>query len=231
MTQFGSNIGTLEYMSPEQIKADEIDHRTDVYSFGCVVYEMLAGHPPFGSLNEGKTDFDVMNGHMNTPPPALKQLNPDMDENADSVLSRAMAKDPNERFGSCKQMATAFAAGAATSESDRNDSSESTQPSIPSTAQSEHPRRPYLFLIIIVLLLIAVIAVSAGWLTQKNQIASLRKQLSTEKTADKKLRPNELGKQLGAVKAENKKLRESITRLAAQLEKTENELEKLKGNR
>jgi len=149
MTQFGANIGTLEYMSPEQIRADEIDHRTDVYSFGCVVYEMLTGSPPFGSVDEGKTDFDVMNGHMNATPPSLIQLNPEIDENIDSVVSRAMAKDPNARFGGCKEMAEALEPKAHPIEAVRDSSSKKENRFAQTTGNSEKPRKPIFFLIVI----------------------------------------------------------------------------------
>lgn len=108
VTQFGKNIGTPEYMSPEQIKAKELDHRADVYSFGCVLYEMLAGNPPFGVQSENLTDFDIMSGHINTSPPSLSASNPDVTNQVEAVVMRALAKNPDYRFDGCQQMAKAL---------------------------------------------------------------------------------------------------------------------------
>jgi serine/threonine-protein kinase len=230
MTQFGSNIGTLEYMSPEQIRADEIDHRTDVYSFGCVIYEMLTGSPPFGSVDDGKTDFDVMNGHMNSPTPSLRQIDPEIDENTDSVVSRAMAKDPSERFGGCKEMAEDLKAKADTVESVRVSSSKRDNRFTQSAGKSEKPRKPYLFIVVVILLLISVVITAAGWINQINLVDSLREKLAQQKIPTQQ-EPLDQQKTIDAAQTENKKLRESITRLAVQLEKAESELEKLKENR
>ena len=230
MTQFGANIGTLEYMSPEQIRADEIDHRTDVYSFGCVIYEMLTGSPPFGSVDEGKTDFDVMNGHMNAPPPSLRQLNPEIDENIDSVVSRAISKDPNARFGGCKEMAEALAPKAQTVEAVRNSSSKRENRLSQTTRSSEKPRKPIFLVIAIILLLVLAIATSAGWITQMKRVDSLQVKLTQQKIPTQQ-EPLDQQKTSDAAQTANKKLRESITRLAVQLEKAESELEKLKESR
>jgi serine/threonine protein kinase len=108
VTRFGTNIGTPEYMSPEQIQAQALDHRTDVYSFGCVLYEMLTGQPPFGSADTGKTEFEIMNGHLHTPPRPLRELNPAVDAQTEAVVLRALAKDPNDRYGGCSALAEAL---------------------------------------------------------------------------------------------------------------------------
>jgi serine/threonine protein kinase len=104
-TRFGTNIGTPEYMSPEQILAKEIDHRTDVYSFGCVLYEMLTGRPPFGSQDTGKTEYNIMNGHLHEKPVPVRQINRDIDQYTESAVLRALAKDPDQRYGGCQEFA------------------------------------------------------------------------------------------------------------------------------
>ncbi len=109
LTRTGSAVGTPEYMSPEQIKSVEIDHRTDVYSFGCVLYEMFTGRPPFGDRDGGDTEFTIMEGHTKTAPPALRSINADVDPDMESVVLRALAKNPDERFGGCEEMAMALA--------------------------------------------------------------------------------------------------------------------------
>lgn len=213
MTQFGKNIGTLEYMSPEQIRADEgIDHLTDVYSFGCVVYEMLTGNPPFGSIDAGKTDFDVMNGHINTPPPSLGQLMPEIDEHTDRVVARAMAKAPNERYGGCKEMAEDL-------ESQRGNDSRAGTGSARQLKKLERTRN-YLFVAVIVLLISTVIA-SAGWLSQT----------SGGGNGQKNLAGSEENRQL---KAEIEMLRADqkiLGTIELELDECQNELAKLKRGR
>jgi serine/threonine protein kinase len=104
VTRLGTIIGTPEYMSPEQIQAREIDHRTDVYSFGCVLYEMLTGCPPFGSQDAGKTEYDIMNGHLHKQPPSLREINGELDGPTESVVLRALAKEPDQRYGGCQEL-------------------------------------------------------------------------------------------------------------------------------
>jgi serine/threonine-protein kinase len=113
VTKFGTNVGTSEYMSPEQIRGDKPDHQTDVYSFGCVLYEMLAGRPPFGSLSaEGVTDYTIMQRHIKDAPPLLRSLNPKVDQQTEAVVVRALAKDRRDRFAGCAEMHAALLAPA-----------------------------------------------------------------------------------------------------------------------
>jgi serine/threonine-protein kinase len=109
ITKDGNSVGTGEYMSPEQIKGRPLDQRTDVYSYGCVLHEMLAGDPPFGGREEdGVTDYIIMQRHLNDMPVPLRRLNSQVDEKTESVVLRAIAKDPDERFGGCQEMAKAL---------------------------------------------------------------------------------------------------------------------------
>lgn len=108
ITSYGTNVGTLEYMSPEQIHGKELNHKTDVYSFGCVLYEMLTGDPPFGTLRE-VTEYTLMGHHINDPPRPVRELNPDVDEQTESVVMQALSKDPDERFEGCAQMSLKLA--------------------------------------------------------------------------------------------------------------------------
>ncbi len=110
ITQQGTHIGTPEYMSPEQITARNLDHRTDEYSAGCVLYEMLTGRPPFGSQDEEVPHYTLMERHLNTPPEPLRNLNPAVDAATEAVVLKAMAKDPHARFGGCGEMAEALRA-------------------------------------------------------------------------------------------------------------------------
>ena len=107
-TKFGTNIGTPEYMSPEQIRGETLDHRTDVYSFGCVLYEMLAGRPPFGSTEDGAMEFTIMKGHIEDLPAPLHTYNGEVIPQMEEVVRRALEKDRDKRFGGCGEMAKAL---------------------------------------------------------------------------------------------------------------------------
>ena len=109
LTRSGTAVGTPEYMSPEQITTPaDIDHRTDVYSFGCVLYEMLCGQPPFGSRDEGTTEFELMQAHVKRSPLPLRQRNPNVDRHTDAVVMRALSKNRDDRFAGCGEMAQAL---------------------------------------------------------------------------------------------------------------------------
>ncbi len=97
-TRTGSLLGTPQYMSPEQCRglAGQIDHRTDIYALGIIVYEMVCGSPPF--VSEGLGDILMMHLHDSPAPP--RTLNPDIHEALDAVILRALAKDRDQRFAS-----------------------------------------------------------------------------------------------------------------------------------
>ncbi len=108
VTNPGQSIGTPEYMSPEQIKGEErIDRRTDVYSAGCVLYEMLTGRPPFGS-GPHVDDSTIWYRHLHDKPDSLRNINSHVNVSTEAVVLKAMAKKPRERFSSCKEMADAL---------------------------------------------------------------------------------------------------------------------------
>ena len=97
-TRTGTIMGTPQYMSPEQCRgvADQIDSRTDIYTLGIIVYEMLCGSPPF--LSEGLGDILMM--HIGTQPKPLRTLNADVPEAVEATIMRSLAKDPSQRFAS-----------------------------------------------------------------------------------------------------------------------------------
>jgi TolB-like protein len=105
LTMAGLIVGTPAYMAPEQITAERsIDGRADIYALACILYEMLAGSPPFA----GGSIQDMMAKHTLAPVPHLRELRPDVPEFVDRALRKAMAKQPGDRFPDAKSFSRAL---------------------------------------------------------------------------------------------------------------------------
>ena len=100
MTQAGMVIGTAAYLSPEQAQGEAVDARSDVYSLGCVLYEMLTGRPPF----TGETPLSIAYKHVREQPQPPSSVNPDVSSELDAITLKALAKRPDDRFSSAKEM-------------------------------------------------------------------------------------------------------------------------------
>jgi serine/threonine-protein kinase len=96
LTSVGTIIGTAKYMSPEQCQASPIDHRSDIYSLGVMVYEALTGQCPYGDAN----GMQVIVKHIIEPPPKPRSLNPNIPEAVEKVILKALAKQPSARYNS-----------------------------------------------------------------------------------------------------------------------------------
>jgi WD40 repeat protein len=104
LTGSGQFLGTPNYMSPEQIEGRTVDGRTDQYALACAAFELLTGNAPFAPSEGWATVF----AHLNTPPPPLTSRRPDLSPAADQVFSRALAKNPQDRYASCGQFGAAL---------------------------------------------------------------------------------------------------------------------------
>jgi eukaryotic-like serine/threonine-protein kinase len=102
MTQTAQVIGTAQYLSPEQARGERVDARSDLYSTGCLLYELLTGRPPF----LGDSPVAIAYQHVRENPVPPSQLDPEIPAWADSIVLRAMAKDPAQRYQSAADMRT-----------------------------------------------------------------------------------------------------------------------------
>jgi YVTN family beta-propeller protein len=104
ITKTGQFMGTVDYCAPEQIKGGEIDARVDVYSLGCVLFECLTGAPPFRK----DTEVATMYAHLEEDVPKASSKRPGISPLLSSVVTKAMAKRPEDRFATAEQMAEAL---------------------------------------------------------------------------------------------------------------------------
>jgi serine/threonine protein kinase len=115
VTRVGMAIGTPHYMSPEQILGSaDIDRRADIYSFGCVLYQMLTGKAPFEAAEgEDDTEFVIQDKHVRQQPVPPRQWNPYIPESIERVVLKCLEKKPADRFNTCQDLLTALTASPA----------------------------------------------------------------------------------------------------------------------
>ena len=106
LTEDGNIVGTPAYMSPEQLRGDAVDHRSDVYGLGCILYHMLVGHPPFEASESNLVS--VLYQHLEKEPVPPSTLNPNVSPAVEAVVLRALQKQADTRFASAEAMANAL---------------------------------------------------------------------------------------------------------------------------
>src|SRR6266480_673141 len=100
VTQTGFFVGTLDYEAPEQIRGESLGAPADVYAFGCLVFESLTGKKPF----ERDTDVAVMYAQLRDDPPSASELRPELPASVDAVVARALAKEEDGRYRTCREL-------------------------------------------------------------------------------------------------------------------------------
>jgi len=100
MTQTSAVIGTAQYLSPEQARGESVDARSDVYAAGCVLFELLVGHPPF----VGDSPVSVAYQHVREDPRAPSDINREVPPDVDAIVLKALAKNPLNRYQSAQEM-------------------------------------------------------------------------------------------------------------------------------
>ena len=101
LTKDGSTVGTAGYMSPEQVQGQDTDHRSDIFSLGVILYEMLTGQPPFKGMHETAVAYEIVN--VDSPP--LSAIKPDLTPELDAIVLDCLEKDPKERTQAASQVA------------------------------------------------------------------------------------------------------------------------------
>jgi serine/threonine protein kinase len=104
LTRTGTQMGTVAYMSPEQIQNRVVDIRSDIYELGVTLYQMLTGHLPFDS----DSDFEIMQNHVRTPPPPPSRFYPYLRKEVENVVLKSLEKNPDNRFQTVEQFGAAL---------------------------------------------------------------------------------------------------------------------------
>ena len=105
LTQTGSFVATIAYAPPEQLQGMAVDHRADIYSLGCAFFKLLTGQNPYPATQPAM----VMMGHLYEPPPSATKLAPGLPPAIDQVLAQVLAKNPAERYNTCREFTDAAA--------------------------------------------------------------------------------------------------------------------------
>ncbi len=158
LTKSGNIVGTPAYMSPEQLRGDPIDFRSDLYSMGCILYHMLVGHAPFEASDSNVVS--VIYQHLEKAPTPPSEINPNVPPGVEQVVLRALQKDPADRYASAEAMANALNEALGRRLSSSNYPLPRSQFRLPArqTMQGHVSRRLPLYLGLVVALLVLIVA-------------------------------------------------------------------------
>ena len=151
LTSPGTAMGTVAYMSPEQARGEQLDHRTDLFSFGAVIYEMATGKQAFGGTSTGTTFTAILRDD----PPRPSQVNPEVPRELDRVITKALGKDRNLRYQTASELRQDLAAVMARS-------------ALPGVTPAAFRRRSWLPALAVLALLAVLGVVGARFLPRRN---------------------------------------------------------------
>ncbi len=166
MTATAAVVGTAQYLSPEQARGEQVDARSDIYSTGCLLFELLTGRPPF----QGDSPVSVAYQHVREEPPPPSSLDPEISPEIDSIVARSLAKKTAERYQSAAQMRAdiervlagqaveATTAMPVVAPAPLPPPSQETQPFLPEQDDEEEPKksRAWIWVLLILVLLLAL---------------------------------------------------------------------------
>lgn len=135
ITTSGTVMGTPAYMSPEQGAGSEIDHRSDIYSFGIILYEMVTGRVPYTA----ETPIAIVFKHIQDPLPSARKFNPDLPESVELVLLKALAKGPEDRYQTAEDFARAVQRAIPESDSAEDTTAQASMPAVLTIAAQSAP--------------------------------------------------------------------------------------------
>ena len=138
LTGTGAFIGTIDYVAPEQARGERVDARADVYSLGCVLFQALTGTVPYPADN----DFAKLFAHGSQPPPSVLERRPDLPAEFETVLTRAMAKDPDDRYASAGDLGRAAIAASSGERSTAPERTVAVGPAAPAGPADTQPTAP-----------------------------------------------------------------------------------------
>ena len=172
-TTSGRFIGTTDYVAPEQIGGKPVDARSDVYSLGCVLYQCLTGDPPF----ERDDEAAMLWAHLVEHPPPVSASRPGLPAGLDAVVAKAMAKAPEDRYGTCRDLVTDFRA-AVEGRSEPQEQPERAAPDRPGRppgppasppGADRRPRRSRTMLAVLAAVLLVVVAAAVLFVRSRDE--------------------------------------------------------------
>jgi len=182
VTQTGTVLGTSDYIAPEQARGQKVDPKTDIYSLGAVLYELLTGEVPFS----GENFVAVAMRHVSEPPPSVLSHRPDCPVRLDLAIQRAMAKDPADRFASMDEFGAELEACLAEIEGRDGEGATMIVPPQPRPQRERRQRERRPFPVAIVLLVILAMLLVAGGAYLLLSSDSAKKALHVESTTPAK---------------------------------------------